>query len=49
MSTKMSLAKSIQLDAKEIKKGNPAVFKLSLFESRATTIRGYFHAIRTCF
>ena len=37
MSTKMSLAKSIQLDAKEIKKGNPAVFKLPLFESRATT------------
>ena len=37
ISTKMSLAKAIQLDAKKIRNGNPSVFKLPLFESRGTT------------
>jgi hypothetical protein len=37
MSTKVSLAKSIQLDAKKIKNGNPSLFKLPLYENEATT------------
>ena len=37
ISTKMSLEKSIQCDAKKIKNGNPSVFKLPLVESRDTT------------
>jgi hypothetical protein len=37
MSTKISLAKTIQLDAKKIRNGNPSVFKLPLFESRDAT------------
>lgn len=37
MSTKMSLAKTIQLDAKKIRNGNPSVFKLPLFDSRTAT------------
>ena len=37
VSTKISLAKSIQHDTKKIKNGNPSVFKLPLLESTATT------------
>ena len=37
VTTRVSLAKSIQLEAKKINNGNPSVFKLPLFKSRDTT------------